>query len=89
MPSTGLEFENGAQLTSRWVENPAVVLIVLLTLVVLFGLRPGFRGYRWHAAALREERFKWQCTIVAESRRQAIRAANSEQFAGTVHIAAA
>jgi hypothetical protein len=54
--------------------------------VVLFGLRPGFRGYRWHAKALQEEDFHFTCTVIADSRRQAIQAANDDHFNAQVKI---
>jgi hypothetical protein len=76
-----------AQVSSDWFHDPRVQLTLLAVLLVLFGLSPGFRGYRWHARALRDEDFHFTCTVLAETRRQALRAANDDQFAGHVKIA--
>ncbi len=76
-----------AEITSHWIQQPAIQLWLLGLLVVLFGLRPGFRGYRWHAQALREDDFHFTCTVIAESKRQAIKAANDDRFQDSVKIA--
>jgi len=78
------------QLVSDWVNNPIANLTILAALVVLVGVKPGFAGYRWHAQALEDDQFSLVCTVVAESRRQAIRAAaNDDFFNGPIRIAAA
>jgi len=78
-----------AHWAGAWVENPVVQLLMLAALVVLFGIKPGFFGYRWHASALEEEHFKWKCTVAASSRRGAIRAAaNDEYFNRPIFVAA-
>jgi hypothetical protein len=56
-------------------------------MVVVVGVLPGFAGYRWHAAHLREEHFKHKCTIVAVGRRQAIKAANDDRYVTEIRIA--
>jgi len=76
-----------AQIASHWIHQPLIQLLLLSLLVVAFGLRPGFRGYRWHAQALREENFHFTCTVVADNRRQAIKAANDDSFETSFKIA--
>jgi hypothetical protein len=76
-----------AQVASVWIQQPMVQLLLLGVLVALFGWRPGFSGYRWHAKALQDEDFHFTCTIVAENRRQAIKAANDDRYQGTIKIA--
>lgn len=77
-----------AQIATVWIQQPAVQLMLLAFLVVLFGLQPGFRGYQWHAKALQEEDFHFTCTVIAESRRQAIRAANDDHYNTQVKMVA-
>lgn len=78
------------QLAGGWVNNPAATMVILVALVVLVGVKPGFAGYRWHAKALENDHFALVCTVAAESRRQAIRAAaNDDYYNGTIRIAAA
>jgi len=69
-----------AQLASTWVSNPISQILLLVGLVILF---------RWHARILKEEDFAFKCTIAAESRRKALKAANDEQFNERIHVAAA
>lgn len=76
-----------AQVASVWIQQPSVQLLLLGVLVALFGWRPGFSGYRWHARALQDEDFHFTCTIVAENRRQAIKAANDDRYQDTIKIA--
>lgn len=76
-----------AQIASHWIHQPVIQLALLALLVVLFGIRPGFNGYRWHAKALREENFHFTCTVVADNRRQAIKAANDDNYQSEVKIA--
>lgn len=76
-----------AQVASVWVKEPAFQLATLALLVVVFGWRPGFNGYHWHAKALQQEDFHFTCTVVADNARQAIRAANDESYGDTVKIA--
>jgi len=76
-----------AQIASVWIKEPAIQLGLLALLVVIFGWRPGTRGYRWHAKALKDEHYHFTCTVVAESRRQAIRAANDDRYQATIRIA--
>jgi len=78
-----------AQWAGTWVSNPGSQILLLAGLVVLFGIKPGFAGYRWHARILKEEDFAFKCTIAAESRRKALKAANDEQFNERIHVAAA
>ncbi len=73
-----------AGLLANW---PWLQIPVLLLMVVLVGILPGFAGYRWHAARLREEQFEHKCTIVAGGRRQALRAANDDRYAADIRIA--
>ncbi len=75
-----------AQVSSVWVQHPTIQLSLLALLVVLFGLRPGFRGYRWHEQALKDENFHFTCTVIAESRREAIKAANDDHYNTQVKI---
>ncbi len=76
-----------AQIASHWIKVPSVQLILLGVLVVAFGLKPGFRGYRWHAQALKDEKYHFTCTVIADTRRQAIKAANDDSIQGSVKIA--
>jgi len=78
-----------AQLAGTWVSNPISQILLLVGLVILFGIKPGFVGYRWHARILKEEDFAFKCTIAAESRRKALKAANDEQFNERIHVAVA
>jgi hypothetical protein len=78
-----------AQLAGTWVSDPASQIILLVGLVILFGIKPGFSGYRWHARMLKEEQFAFKCTVAAESRRKALKAANDECFSDKIHVAAA
>lgn len=77
-----------AQVASIWIQHPLIQLILLGLLVILFGLRPGFSGYRWHARALQDDDFKFTCTVIADSRRQAIRAANDDHYITQVRMVA-
>jgi hypothetical protein len=77
-----------AQMAGTWVSNPYSQLLLLTGLVILFGIKPGFSGYRWHAKILKEEDFDFKCTVAAESRRQAIKAANDDRFSEAIHVAA-
>jgi len=64
-------------------------LALLLVLVAAFGAKPGFEGYRWHARVLEEEHYHFKCTVAAESRRQALKAANDDRYLTDIKIAAA
>ncbi len=77
-----------AQIAGTWISNPFSQILLLAGLVVLFGIKPGFVGYRWHARVLKEEDFAFKCTVAAESRRQAIKAANDDRFSTEIHVAA-
>ena len=77
-----------AQLAGSWVSSPLSQILLLIGLVVLFGIKPGFSGYRWHARTLKEEDFSYQCTVAAESRRKALRAANDDQYNKDINVAA-
>jgi len=76
-----------AELAGLLTEWPMLQIAVLVLLVIIVGIPPGFTGYRWHAAHLRGEHFQYKCTILAEGRRQAIKAANDDRFVETVRIA--
>ena len=76
-----------AELASLLANWPMLQIPVLLVMVVVVGILPGFAGYRWHAAHLREEHFQHKCTIVADGRRQAIRAANDDNYVTEIRIA--
>ena len=78
-----------AQLAGSWVSSPVAQLLLLVVLVIAFGLKPGFSGYRWHARVLEEEKFAFKCTVAAESRRQALKAANDDKYSEKIHVAAA
>lgn len=78
-----------AQLAGSWAPNPIAQILFLLALVIVFGIKPGFEGYRWHARVLEEEHFSFKCTVAAESRRQALKAANDEQYNKKINVAAA
>jgi len=78
-----------AQLAGTWASSPISQVLLLAGLVVLFGIKPGFSGYRWHARVLKEEDFTFTCTVAAQSRRQAIKAANDECFNAEILVAAA
>lgn len=76
-----------AQVASVWIQQPTIQIVLLGLLVVLFGWRPGFLGYRWHAEALQQEKYHFTCTVVAENRRDAIKAANDDRYQSTIKIA--
>ena len=78
-----------AQLAGIWVSNPIAQIFFLIALVIIFGLKPGFEGYRWHARVLEEEHFSFKCTVAAESRRKALKAANDDHYDKTIRISAA
>ena len=78
-----------AELSSFLIKNPLWQIPILCLLFVMFGLIPGFIGYRWHAKRLQDEKFTLKCNVVADCRRHAIRSASNENFAGKVFIAAA
>jgi len=77
-----------AQLAGTWVSGPVSQILLLAGLVILFGIKPGFSGYRWHARTLEEEEFSFKCTVAAESRRKALQAANDEHFSNDINVAA-
>ncbi len=76
-----------AELASLLANWPLLQIPVLIMMIVAVGILPGFAGYRWHAAHLREEHFEHKCTIVADGRRQAIKAANDDNFAQEIRVA--
>lgn len=76
-----------AELASLLANWPWLQIPVLLLMVIVVGVLPGFAGYRWHAAHLREEHFEHKCTIVADGRRQAIKAANDDSYVTQIRIA--
>lgn len=76
-----------AQLAGSWVSGPVAQLLLLIVLVIAFGLKPGFNGYRWHARVLQEEKFSFKCTVAAESRRQALKAANDDKYRDDINVA--
>jgi hypothetical protein len=78
-----------AQIASHWIKQPSIQLGLLCLLVIVFGWRPGFLGYRWHAQALRDEKYHFTCTVVADNRRQAIKAANDDSYQSDIRIAKA
>jgi hypothetical protein len=78
-----------AQLAGVWMPGPVAQVLFLIALVIIFGIKPGFEGYRWHARVLEDEEFSYKCTVAAESRRQALKAANDEQYNKKIHVAAA
>lgn len=75
-----------AELAGMLAGHPAVQIFVLLIMIAVVGIFPGFAGYRWHAAHLRQERFAHKCTIVASGRRQALRAANDDHFGEPIRV---
>lgn len=77
-----------AQLAGTWVSAPMGQLLLLVVLVIVFGFKPGFFGYKWHARVLKDEDFSLKCTVAAESRRQALKAANDDSFTEEIHVAA-
>ena len=77
-----------AQLAGSWVSSPVAQLLLLVLLVIAFGIKPGMDGYRWHARVLQEEHFSYKCTVAAESRRKALKAANDDKYSGDIHVAA-
>jgi hypothetical protein len=76
-----------AQMAGSWVSGPVAQLVLLIALVIAFGLKPGFNGYRWHARVLEEEKFSFKCTVAAESRRKALKAANDDNYRKDINIA--
>jgi len=77
-----------AQLAGTWVSGTAAQLLLLVLLVIVFGIKPGMSGYRWHARVLQEEQYCFKCTIAAESRRKALRAANDDHYGEKINTAA-
>ena len=77
-----------AQLAGSWVSGPVAQLLLLIGLVIAFGIKPGFSGYRWHARVLEEEQFSFKCTVAAESRRRALKAANDDNYSDKINVAA-
>ena len=77
-----------AQLAGNWVSSPLSQFLLLVGLVILFGIKPGFYGYRWHARVLEEEHFAFKCTVAAESRRKALKAANDDHYTKDINVAA-
>jgi len=77
-----------AQLAGGWVSSPIAQMLLLIGLVIAFGIKPGFSGYRWHARVLREEKFLFKCTVAADSRRKAIKAANDDHYEKKIYVAA-
>ena len=77
-----------AQLAGGWVSGPIGQLLLLIGLVILFGIKPGFSGYRWHARVLKDEEFAFKCTVAAASRRKALQAANDDRFNLDINVAA-
>jgi hypothetical protein len=78
-----------AQLVGNWINNPVAQILLLVLLVIIFGFKPGFEGYRWHARVLLDEKFSYQCTVAAENRRKALKAANDKHFDKSAHVSAA
>jgi hypothetical protein len=78
-----------AEISSLWIHNPMLQIPIMALLIVMFGLLPGFIGYRWHARRLKDEHFTLKCTVVADGRRQAIRSANDDRYSGEVLVASA
>jgi len=78
-----------AELIGLLMTNPVWQLAVLGVLLVFFGLVPGFVGYRWHATRLKKEKFTLKCTVLADCRRQALRSASNDSYAGNIRVAAA
>jgi hypothetical protein len=76
-----------AQLAGSWVSGPVAQLLLLIVLVIAFGLKPGFNGYRWHARVLEEEKFSFKCTVAAESHRKALQAANDDNYRKDINVA--
>jgi hypothetical protein len=76
-----------AQLAGSWVSGPVAQVLLLIALVIAFGLKPGFNGYRWHARVLQEEKFSFKCTVAAESRRKALKAANDDKYRDDINVA--
>ena len=76
-----------AQLAGAWLSGPVAQLLLLIVLVIAFGLKPGFNGYRWHARVLEEEKFSFKCTVAAESRRKALKAANDDNYRKDINVA--
>ena len=85
--ASGLMFDL-AELSTLWVKSFAWQFPILGLLVIVFGLIPGFIGYRWHAKRLKDEEFTLKCTVLAQGRRQAIRSAGTEHFSEHIRIAA-
>ena len=78
-----------ARSVAEWANNPLLLGLFFAALVVVFGIKPGLKGYRWHARELKQEDYTYKCTVAAQSRRQAIRAANDEHYSTSIKIAAA
>ncbi len=78
-----------ARLAGTWISSPVSQVVLLVGLVILFGIKPGFSGYHWHARILKEEDFAFKCTVAAESRRKALKAANDSHYNDKINVAAA
>lgn len=77
-----------AQLAGTWVSGTAAQLLLLVLLVIVFGIKPGMSGYRWHARVLQEEHYRFKCTVAADTRRQALKAANDDHYGEKINTAA-
>jgi hypothetical protein len=64
-----------AQLAGYVASHPLSQVVIMLALLMLVGIKPGFDGYRWQARALRDEGFEKVDSLVAANARSAIRAA--------------
>lgn len=77
-----------AKLAGGFVTSPGGQIAILLALVAVVGLKPGFIGWRWHRKALEEDEFSFLCTVAANSSRQALRAAaNDDFYNGPIRVA--
>lgn len=79
--ATSLSFDI-AELLGQWAGHPVSQVMILAALIMVVGVKPGFDGYRWHAQALEDDDYSYQCTVAAGSRRQAIRAVTNNRSFG-------
>lgn len=62
------------KITSGFISNPVLMLLLFVASYLLFGLKPGARGNDWHADRLKREGYRRKCVIAARSSSHAVQA---------------
>ena len=68
------------KIAADFIQQPAVMLLLVAVSYLAFGLRPGIEGNFWHASKLRTEGFQWRFTVAAHGRAHALKAVRSGQL---------